>query len=84
MSYLIVGSSSGLGRELAYAFAKNKKNLFLVSRDKRDLLPIKSDIEQKFDSKVEILELDFTSIKRLNKNYFQKRLQMIYKVLYSL
>lgn len=73
MSYLIVGSSSGLGRELAYAFAKNKKNLFLVSRDKRDLLPIKSDIEQKFDSKVEILELDFTSIKEIEQKLLSKK-----------
>ena len=61
------------------------KNLFLVSRDKRDLLPIKSDIEQKFDSKVEILELDFTSIKEIEQKLLsKKRLQMIYKVLYSL
>ena len=48
MSYLIIGSSSGLGRELAYAFAKNQNNLILVSRDKRDLNPIKSDLEKKF------------------------------------
>ena len=46
MSYLIIGSSSGLGRELAYTFAKNHNNLILVSRDERDLVPIKSDIEQ--------------------------------------
>ena len=64
MSYLIVGSSSGLGRELAYAFAKNKKNLFLVSRDKRDLLPIKSDIEQKFDLKGRNIGIGFYIYKR--------------------
>ena len=73
MSFLIVGSSSGLGRELAYTFARNKKNLFLVSRDKRDLLPIKSDIEQKFSSKVEILELDFTSIKEIEQKLLSKK-----------
>ena len=45
MSYLIVGASSGLGRDLAYEFAKNSKNLTLISRDKKDLEYLKSDIE---------------------------------------
>ena len=43
MNYLIVGASSGLGRDLAYEFAKNSKNLTLVSRDKKDLEHLKSD-----------------------------------------
>ena len=47
MSYLIVGASSGLGRDLAYEFAKNSNNLTLVSRDKKDLEYLKSDIEIK-------------------------------------
>jgi len=67
MSYLIIGSSSGLGRELAYTFAKNHNNLILVSRDERDLIPIKSDIEQKFGVKVKIIELDFTSTEDIEK-----------------
>ena len=33
MNYLIVGASSGLGRDLAYIFAKNSHNLTLISRD---------------------------------------------------
>ena len=49
MSYLIIGSSSGLGRELAYTFAEKKEDLILVARDIRDLKPIKSDLEYKFD-----------------------------------
>ena len=48
MKYLIIGASSGLGRELAYEYAKNKHDLILVSRDLRDLSAIKSDIEKKF------------------------------------
>ena len=43
MNYLIVGASSGLGREIAYTFAKNGMDLILVSRDERDLLALKSD-----------------------------------------
>ena len=43
MNYLILGASSGLGKDLAYVFAKNLHNLILISRDDRDLAPIKSD-----------------------------------------
>ena len=48
MNYLIVGASSGLGRDLAYKFAQNSNNLILVSRDERDLKALKNDIEVKF------------------------------------
>ena len=42
MIYLIIGASSGLGRALAAKFAKEKKNLIIVSRDDRDLTAMKS------------------------------------------
>ena len=48
MSYLILGASSGLGRELAYILAKNSNDLIIISRDERDLRAIKSDLEIKF------------------------------------
>ena len=44
MSYLILGASSGLGRELANVLAKNANNLIIISRDERDLKTIKSDL----------------------------------------
>lgn len=65
MSYIIIGASSGLGRELAYKFGENKKNLLLVSRDKRDLIPIKSDLEEKYKISVEILDFDFSKIEEI-------------------
>ena len=43
MSNLIVGASSGLGKELAYEFAKNSKNLILISRKLSNLEFLKSD-----------------------------------------
>ncbi|MAH52040.1 MAG: short-chain dehydrogenase, partial [Candidatus Pelagibacter sp.] len=48
MSYLILGASTGLGRELAYILAKNSNDLIIISRDERDLKAIKSDLEIKF------------------------------------
>ena len=65
MSYIIIGASSGLGRELAYIFGKNKYDLFLVSRDKRDLFPIKIDLEEKYKISVEIFEFDFSKIEEI-------------------
>ena len=65
MKYLIIGASSGLGREVAYSFAKNNHDLILVARDDRDLLPIKSDLENKFGVNVLTISLDFSSIQAI-------------------
>ena len=73
MKYLIIGASSGLGRELAYEYAKNKHDLVLVSRDLRDLNAIKSDLEKKSEIKVEIIELDLNSESEIEKNLFIER-----------
>ena len=66
MKYLIIGASSGLGRELANKFAE-KKNLVLVSRDERDLKALKTDLELKHSVSVEYLALDFSSIEDIEK-----------------
>ena len=67
MRYLIIGASSGLGRELANKFAKENNNLVLISRDERDLNAIKSDLEIKYNVNVNILSLDFSSLEEVNK-----------------
>ena len=71
MKYLIIGASSGLGRELANKFAEKKKNLVLVSRDERDLKALKTDLELKHSVSVEYLALDFSSIED-NIEYYKK------------
>ena len=60
MSYLIIGASSGLGREIAYTFAKNKNDLIIVSRDEKDLMAIKTDLETRFNVDIKILNLNFS------------------------
>ena len=70
MSYLIIGASSGLGRELALRFAKEKNNLILISRDIRDLNAIKSDLEHRHSIKVKCIEIDFSSIEEINQKLF--------------
>ena len=66
MNYLIIGASSGLGRDLAYIFAKNSHNLTLISRDERDTLALKADIENRFNSKVSIGAVDCSSSEKVN------------------
>lgn len=66
MKYLIVGASSGLGKELAVKFAKESNDLVIVSRDERDLNAIKSDLEANYEVKIEVLTLDFSSIEEIN------------------
>jgi len=61
MNYLIVGASSGLGRDLAYTLSKYAHNLTLVSRDIRDLTAMKSDIESLFQTKVNTYSVDLAS-----------------------
>ena len=68
MSYLIVGASSGLGRDIAYEFAKKKENLILISRDSWDLTAIKSDLINLYNTNIQTFELDIETSKIL-KNF---------------
>ena len=72
MTHIIVGASSGLGRELAFKFAKEKKKLILISRDERDLLAIKSDLQIRFGVNIECIALDFSSINEINQKFLSK------------
>ena len=85
MTYLIIGASSGLGRELAIKFAKENCNLIIVSRDERDLIAIKSDLEIKYKVKVNFIALDFSSIDEIEKKLFSNKLLLdeIHGVLFS-
>ena len=66
MKYLIVGATSGLGRELAYTFAEKKNNLVLAARDDRDLQAIKSDLSLKFRVEIKTISIDFSDIEEIN------------------
>ena len=73
MSFLIIGASSGLGRELAFKFAQEKNNLIIVSRDIRDLNALKSDLELKFKVKVQCIALDFSSLEEINQKLLSNK-----------
>ena len=73
MSNLIVGGSSGLGKELAYEFAKKSKDIVLISRNLKDLDIIKYDIQIRYNIDVKIFQLDFSKpdevIKFISENH---------------
>lgn len=79
MSNLIIGASSGLGREIAYEFGKNSKNVILMSRDAKDLKVLKSDIQFKHNINVEIHELDFSKLDEV-KNFISKNLDFLNRI----
>lgn len=72
MTYLIIGASSGLGKDLVYEFASKGNNLIISSRDIRDLKNLKNDIELKYKVKVKILTIDLANLddvkKKINLN----------------
>lgn len=58
MTFIIVGSSSGLGRSLAQRFAQAGHELVLISRDARDTQALASDLNIRYGVKVSNLVLD--------------------------
>lgn len=59
MTFIIVGASAGLGRSLTEKFASENNDLIVISSDKRDLIPLKCDLETRFKIKVIPIELSF-------------------------
>ena len=59
MKVLITGASSGIGRSMAYLFAKKNYDLVLIARTKEKLENIKKEID---NVKVEIEVCDVTKI----------------------
>ena len=70
MKYIILGASSGLGREIAYLLAKKKNDLIIISRDERDLRAIKDDLEIQYKINVTYFELDLSSFEKIQ-NFFK-------------
>ena len=79
MSYLILGASSGLGRELANILAKNSNNLIIISRDERDLKTIKSDLETRFKIAVKYFVLDASSFEEV-KFFLQSNMNLLNEI----
>ena len=62
----ITGSSSGFGKAFAEKFAANGYNLILNARRKEKLIEIKSDLENKYGSKILLLPFDVQNKVQVN------------------
>ena len=79
MKYIILGASSGLGREIAYLLAEKKNDLIIISRDERDLSAIKNDLEIQFKINVTYFELDLSSFEKIQ-NFFKSNPNIINEI----
>jgi len=57
---LITGASSGIGRELAEIHARNGHNLIITARREERLKTLKSDLEDRYDSKIVVFPADLS------------------------
>ena len=57
---LITGASSGIGKELALIFAKNKYKVILVSRNSTKLLKVAEEIKNSFNCTSEVIPMDLS------------------------
>jgi short-subunit dehydrogenase len=58
MTVLILGSGSDIGEALAYKFAKEDNDIILASRNPEKMKPLMSDIQIRFNVRVDNLEFD--------------------------
>lgn len=64
---VITGASKGIGKAVAYSFAKKNYNLILVARGLNELEEIKKEIEEMYEVQVTIIKCDLTEKDDLQK-----------------
>ena len=72
---LITGATGGIGKAIAFLFAKNNAELFLTGRNKKKLDKLKSQILRLYKVKISIYVFDISNydeIKNAFKNIFLK------------
>lgn len=62
---MITGASSGIGKAIAYAFAKNGDNVIITGRRRDKLNTIKQDIEDTYGVKVFVASFDVTNVEEV-------------------
>ncbi|QKE71500.1 SDR family oxidoreductase [Arthrobacter citreus] len=80
---LITGASGGIGKELAFLFAKDGFNLVLVARSYENLLKVKSEIESYSNNKIHLFSKDLSKeneITSLQKELIEEKIQIDYLV----
>lgn len=61
MENVIIGASSGLGRQIAENLARRGKNILIISRNERDLVSIANDLQIRFSITIKYLVTDINN-----------------------
>ncbi|MFC1722382.1 SDR family NAD(P)-dependent oxidoreductase [Patescibacteria group bacterium] len=75
---LITGASSGIGEQFSWVFAENGHDLILVARGKEKLTELKKNIQNKHKVKVEVFDLDLTSMENCKNLYEETKKKSIF------
>lgn len=62
---MITGASSGIGKAIAYTFAKNGDNVVITGRRKEQLETIKKDLETSYSINVTLAVFDVTNVEEV-------------------
>ncbi len=63
---VLTGATGGLGKEIAFCLARLKAHLILACRNKQKAEKLAEEIRQKYDVKIDFVELDFLSLKSVD------------------
>lgn len=79
MAYaLITGASGGIGKELAFVYARKKYDLILVARNEQALKNVRAEIEKKDHREVLLLPKDLTKADAADEIYRELKDRQIY------
>ncbi|MFW9877737.1 MAG: SDR family NAD(P)-dependent oxidoreductase [Candidatus Thorarchaeota archaeon] len=79
MNVLIIGASSGIGREVAQVFSEKSHNIICSSRDEKELVYLTSDLKIKYGNQAHAVPVDLTKISSIEN--FLKKIYEIYKTI---
>lgn len=63
MNIIIIGASSGIGKEASYIFAEKGHSIICSSRDKDELIRLVSDLNIRYESEAYAVALDLSDLK---------------------
>jgi len=69
---VITGCTDGIGKEYAYALAKRKLNVVLISRSMEKLQKTAADIEKTYGVKTQVIQADFSKGKEIYRHIIQQ------------
>ena len=79
MNVLIIGASSGIGRESAHVFSQEGHNIICSSRDEEELEYLVSDLKIRYDCQAYAVPVDLTQISTIN-NFVVKIYEIFQKL----